>query len=126
MYSDQHFYDLLVYWLHNHYVYSSQTVFVVAKPEPDCWWIEYLAGDMMEALNHLPYWLPQIAFNRRHHPKIYWTAHLVKKLLRKPICDVKGSHAAVENGLADPLLRRRQEQPEANQAPGPACTIDRC
>ena len=70
----------LALYLAQHFVYSSPTCLVLAKPEGDTWWIEYLGGSVEEALTHLPHWLPKIEFARRGRRRVYWTATLVARL----------------------------------------------
>ena len=94
----------LLLYASTHFAYSSPTAIVLAKPEGDYWWIEFMAGDMKEALGHLPYWLPQIRFQRRGKDRIYWTATLVTKLLQTPSVHVKGVHDSVQNGSPDPVF----------------------
>lgn len=88
------------------YVYASPTCFVLARPFEDHWWIEYLAGDMKEALQQLPFWRKQIRFNRGDCIRCYWTATLVRKLLKSPPTALKVGHDSVQNGSPDAVLRR--------------------
>ncbi len=66
---------------------------------PDAWFIEYLAGSMVDALTAMPFWLPYVAFERKGRLKVYATATLVNRLLKD---------APLENGDANPLLRGRR------------------
>ncbi len=98
--------DLLDDYVARHFVYASPTCLVLARDRGDSWFIEFLAGDMKEALNHLPHWKPMICFNRRGKPKSVWTATLVNKLLRS--VNDKGNSSvndSAENGFVDPPAR---------------------
>lgn len=105
--------DMLAFYVERHYVYASPTSLCLAKPEGDHWWIEFLAGDMSEVLTKLPFWLPEIRFNRRGKPRSYWMADLVNKLLPSSDVSVKGcGNDSVEDGFTDPPARwwwRRRE-----------------
>ncbi len=78
----------LLDYLNHGWVYSSETCFVLVSacvddaPEDRFWFIDYLAGDVKEAIHHLPFYLPYIAFNRRNRPKIYATATITQKFLK--------------------------------------------
>lgn len=92
-----HFYgaewfDTLEHYCARYFVYASPTALCLAKPEDGAWWIEFMAGDMKEALGHLPFWLPVIRFSRNGIVKAYATATLVNKILKDD---------PVQNGPAD-------------------------
>lgn len=102
-------YDLLDYYVGTHFVYASPTCLVLAKEVDDYWFIEWLSGDPKEALEHLPYWLPRIAYARRGVVRSHWTATLVSKLL--PSVNVNGMgclNDSVQDGFDDPLSRGRR------------------
>ena len=78
---------LLDYFNHG-WVYSSPWCFALVRIEPDLetqcnhWFIEYLAGDVKEAIHHLPFYLPYIAFNRKGKTKLYATATITRRFLK--------------------------------------------
>lgn len=84
----------LFLYCQEHYVYSSKTAIGLVKPEGDSWWIEYAGGDLKELMQHLPYWLPQIAYstkqkhllrsndNDKGKVRCYATAKLVNRFLK--------------------------------------------
>lgn len=79
----------LLDYLSNGWVYSSPTCFALVgmrlNPdgrEFDTWFIEYLAGDVKEAIHHLPFYLPYIAFNRKGKTKLYATATITRRFLK--------------------------------------------
>jgi hypothetical protein len=79
---------MLAYYVEYHFVYASPTAICLAKPEGNCWWIEYLAGDMKEVLGHLPFWLTYISYSRNGIVKVHATATLVNRLLKNdPVQD---------------------------------------
>ena len=92
----------VVQFARDHFLYSSPTAIALAKELQHCWFIEFMAGDMREALGHLPHWKPQIAFSRRGRIRSYWTATLVNKLLTEENFSVKATgNDSVKDGFAD-------------------------
>ena len=76
----------LLDYLSNGWVYSSPTCFALVDQHPDIenggWFIEFLAGDVKEAIHHLPFYLPYVAFNRKGKTKIYATATITRQFLK--------------------------------------------
>jgi hypothetical protein len=74
----------LLNYLNHGWVYSSPTCFALVRLdlESDVWFIEYLAGDVKEAIHHLPFYLPYVAFNRKGKAKIYATATITRRFLK--------------------------------------------
>lgn len=78
----------LLDYLDNGWVYSSPSCFALVQVEPDLetkcnhWFIDFLAGDVKEAIHHLPFYLPYISFNRRNRTKLYATATITRKFLK--------------------------------------------
>jgi len=82
----------LLDYLDNGWVYSSPSCFALVicvdafnggKTEDfSTWFIDYLAGDVKEAIHHLPFYLPYISFNRRNRTKLYATATITRKFLK--------------------------------------------
>ena len=78
----------LLDYLGDSWVYSSPTCFaLVGRPitysqEFDTWFIDYLSGDVKEAIHHLPFYLPYIAFNRKGKTKLYATATITRRFLK--------------------------------------------
>jgi len=80
--------QMLLDYLNRGWVYSSPTCFALASLEPfveteaSVWFIEYLAGDVKEAIHHLPFYLRYVAFNRKGKPKLYATATITRRFLK--------------------------------------------
>lgn len=74
----------LLDYLNYAWVYSSPTCFALVRVSAveSCWFIEYLAGDVKEAIHHLPFYLRYVAFNRKGKPKIYATATITRRFLK--------------------------------------------
>jgi hypothetical protein len=74
---------LLDYFNHG-WVYSSPTCFALVQVSgfEACWFIEYLAGDVKEAIHHLPFYLPYVVFNRKGKTKLYATATITQRFLK--------------------------------------------
>ncbi len=92
-----HWLPKLLEYSNHHFVWVCPKAVVLAKPEGDTWWIEYLAGDIGEAFRVMPFWLPKVAFARKGKHKIYWTATLTRRI----------NATQLEDGFADEMSWRR-------------------
>ena len=74
----------LLDYLNKGWVYSSPTCFALVQVSglEACWFIEYLAGDVKEAIHHLPFYLPYVVFNRKGKAKLYATATITQRFLK--------------------------------------------
>lgn len=88
----------------NGVVFINENIFLLAEArcygaggQVDTWWIEFLSGDMRDAFLAMPFWLPQVAFERKGRVKVYATATLINRILRDE---------SFQNGPSDQVLRR--------------------
>ncbi len=90
--------------IRDNYSISTPTLFCLYRvvaihgPDPDTFWIEYFSGKMVELLEHIPFWLPYVAFQRRGRTKCHALATMVNKVV---------AHDPAKNGNADALSRGR-------------------
>ena len=71
-------------YLNNGWVYSSPSCFALVGIEltGETWFVDYLAGDVKEAIHHLPFYLPYVVFNRKGKTKLYATATITRRFLK--------------------------------------------
>lgn len=78
----------LLFHVERGYVIAAPDVLLIGRPvalygpHDDAWWIEYLSGDIVTALEQMPFWLPFIVFGRKGRVKAYATAKIVNRVLK--------------------------------------------
>jgi hypothetical protein len=113
------FYQLMDYYLQNGYIYSGADAFALAMPHNkdsllglnpnnkvdkcDCWFIQYVAGDMgrllqlLDQLTFKPEWIiferdeEDIRYSEEHRYKVYNLKRLTEKLHGKRRISTKGT-----------------------------------
>jgi hypothetical protein len=70
----------LCWHLEQGYVFSTPTVFLMGYRDNLCWVVSLCSGDLLEALELMPYPLPWVAFERRNLLKVIDREKLYAKI----------------------------------------------